>query len=67
MGRDLFSSEHFRYVNVFYVNSWQESQIRAQLMTYTIYKKDVQRNYNMVSELNSWFLWLRPIVFVKTL
>ena len=49
----------------FYVNSWQESQIRAKLVMNTINKKESQQNYYMVSELSSWFLWLWPIVFEK--
>ena len=44
MGRDLFS-KNFRYVNV-YVNYGQEFQIRAQLMTDTVYnKRDPLRLY----------------------
>ena len=43
--RPFFFQKNFRYVNV-YVNYGRESQIRAQLMTDTVYKKqDPTRSY----------------------
>ena len=50
-----FFPKLYRFVNVL-CKLRQESQIRAQLMTDTVCKKDFQRNYEMVSELSSWCL-----------
>ena len=47
MGHDLFFSKNFRNVIVFYVNYGQKFQIRAQLMTDTVYdKRDFTRLFN---------------------
>ena len=67
MELDLFFSKYFRYVNVFYVNYRQYFQIRAQLVADKKIKNYNKRDYIMVPELSSWFLWLWPIVFVKFL
>ena len=47
MGRELFFKA-FPLCKCFYVNYGHESQKRAQLMSDTIFKQDVQRNYNIV-------------------
>ena len=66
-GARTFFSKIFRYVKVYYVNYGPEIQIRAQLLTYIVYNKRDWAIYIMFSELNSRFLCLWPIVFVKIL
>ena len=58
----------FRYAYAFYKNSFSLTRISNQGSIkdrYYLQKNESLRDYFTISELSSWFLWLRPIVFVK--